>query len=411
MMNEKIIENLTVTGKRYAYVSDQLELVVSSKGKKTFYMKARYNGRSIHKKIGDYPEVSVKQAELVKNQELLKFRLGIGSEETPEENATDFAKTEFGVIFKDWYRSKLPSWRSKSKYLIETVYKKYIKEALEKLPLKDIKSPNIYSLLIRIDSSVQQKRVLSIVRSAIDYAVNIGYIDRNPCDKLSQVLAKREESLHYQSIPYQELNQWIKPMLSFKKAEWNRYVLFSLCSLLRPNENVSLTWGDVDFENRVITIPAERMKAKRPHRVPITEQMMNILQSQMSQYPVRTLTDRIFFPELSPAYVLHRIQNIFRRKQIPTVLHGFRSTGRTWLADQEDPALMENMIPFSVAESCLAHAEQSEVVRAYKRTDYLPQRRLAMQRWNDFIGYCMQNSVDSHSGQIENHVEKMRLTM
>ena len=93
------------------------------------------------------------------------------------------------------------------------------------------------------------------------------------------------------------------------------------------------------------------------------------------------------------------------------MLHGFRSTGRTWLADQEDPALMENMIPFSVAESCLAHAEQSEVVRAYKRTDYLPQRRLAMQRWNDFIGYCMQHSVDSHSGQIENHVEKMRLTM
>ena len=110
MMNEKIIENLTVTGKRYAYVSDQLELVVSSKGKKTFYMKARYNGRSIHKKIGDYPEVSVKQAELVKNQELLKFRLGIGSEETPEENATDFAKTECGVIFKDWYR-KLESQR------------------------------------------------------------------------------------------------------------------------------------------------------------------------------------------------------------------------------------------------------------------------------------------------------------
>ena len=144
------------------------------------------------------------------------------------------------------------------------------------------------------------------------------------------------------------------------------------------------------------------MKGKREHRVPITEQMSVILSLQDKAYPNHKPTDRVFLPEKSPNYTLNRIQSIFNRKKIPTVLHGFRSTGRTWLADQENPNLMENMIPFSVAESCLAHVEKSEVVRAYKRTDYLEQRRYAMQRWNDYLSFCIEKSLNSDLIQLEN---------
>lgn len=167
-----------------------------------------------------------------------------------------------------------------------------------------------------------------------------------------------------------------------------------------------MKWSYVDLKRSIITFPAEVMKAGRERRIPITEQMkaLLLLQKEMYKHGKGNSTCEYVFPNLimtknkrnsskescgkkskskeleyqshqssRPVYKLFAKCNLKGR----IVPHGFRSIGRTWMESRN--------IKHAVAEMCLAHSVKSATEAAYNRTDYLKERRKALQQWNDYL--------------------------
>lgn len=160
---------------------------------------------------------------------------------------------------------------------------------------------------------------------------------------------------------------------------------YRLYTLLRPNEYCSLEWSWINFEDNTITVPAEVMKMKLPHVVPITKQMLTLLlnRPRVGKYVFPATQGKVaqHFSTNSASLFLRR--HGFKDKLVP---HGIRSIGRTWMHDHD--------IPFDVAEKCLAHTVGTSTQLAYDRSDLLEKRREAMQQWSDFVEDCLKGGAD-----------------
>ena len=157
---------------------------------------------------------------------------------------------------------------------------------------------------------------------------------------------------------------------------------FLILTATRTTEARAAEWSEIDMEERLWCIPAERMKASRPHRVPLSEPAIEILRH------MRTINDEHPAPSKyvfngqtwgkhpSEAIMLKRLKLMGRTDIVP---HGFRSTFRDFVAEKTD-------FPREVAEAALAHALQDKTEAAYQRGDYLEKRRELMTSWANF---CM----------------------
>ena len=142
-----------------------------------------------------------------------------------------------------------------------------------------------------------------------------------------------------------------------------------------------MQWGEIDLESKVWTVPAENMKAKIAHRVPLSPRMIEILNGQISL----RLQDKLVFPSPRGKVFSDNTLSKFLRdhkassdtKDRTAVVHGFRSSFRVWGA--------ENGYPENLLEQSLAHTERNAVVAAYKRTDLLDERRPIMKAWANLV--------------------------
>ena len=133
-----------------------------------------------------------------------------------------------------------------------------------------------------------------------------------------------------------------------------------------------MTWAEVDLEQRLWIIPGSRMKSGRPHRVPLSDQAIDLIK----RMPRRG--GRVF------PCALTTIDLLRKRMGIGVTAHGFRSSFRTWSAEQTS-------FPADVIELCLAHRTGTATELAYQRSDLLAQRRQLMQAW---AGYCNRQSAE-----------------
>ena len=141
-----------------------------------------------------------------------------------------------------------------------------------------------------------------------------------------------------------------------------------------------MTWSEVDLENKIWTIPAERMKAKLAHRVPLSARALAILEAQKDQH------DTLVFPSMRDQVALSdmAITALLRRQKAHSdtpgrvaTAHGFRSSFRDWCS--------EKGYSRDLAERSLAHTIKDKVEAAYHRTDLLEQRRNLMNAWGAFV--------------------------
>ena len=154
-------------------------------------------------------------------------------------------------------------------------------------------------------------------------------------------------------------------------------LLTGFYTLARPGEYSSMRWDWIDFDSMLLTIPADKMKMGKEHRVPVSRQLDALLRRRLE---CRT-GDYVFSSYSDPKKPITRdsLSTWVRRRGLQDRFtpHGIRSVGRSWFA--------ENGIGFEVAELCLAHEIGSNVERRYNRTDLLEKRRAAMQKWCDYV--------------------------
>lgn len=157
---------------------------------------------------------------------------------------------------------------------------------------------------------------------------------------------------------------------------------FLILTATRTTEARAAEWAEIDLQERVWSIPAQRMKAARPHRVPLSEPAMDILRHMKALNDVHARPSKYVFngqqwgKHPSEAIMLALLKRIGRTDIVP---HGFRSTFRDFVAEQTD-------FTREVAEAALAHALQDKTEAAYQRGDYLAKRRELMALWGR---YCM----------------------
>ena len=407
ILKVKQIDSLTSVG-RHAD-GDGLYLIIEQKKAATGVNKrwvARYfiNGRARETGLGGYPAVALAEAR-ERNSEIRKqVRSGIDPIAARKQIIVEEKKQlkiTFGQCADELIALKQTSWKNeKHGAQWEMTLTKYC-AALKDIPVADVGKADIVEVLKPIWSRVPEtaSRVRMRIEAVLDYAKAKDLIDEktpNPArlkGNLEFLLPRQKKvTTHYGSLPPKGLPAFMAQLRSVESVA-ARALEFLILTAARTGEVIGAKWSEIDFDEKLWKIPAERMKAAADHEVPLTDRAIEILAlmqklktndivfsgrrpgTELSNMTMANLLSRLIEEEAKKK-TKAKTKTDNENKQAPTV-HGFRATFKTWCAD-------DAQADREIAEHALAHNVGSKVERAYKRTTLLALRRDLMEEWASF---------------------------
>lgn len=239
---------------------------------------------------------------------------------------------------------------------------------------------------IWLEKAETASRVKQRLHAVMAWGWAHGFNQANPVDVVNHLLplqpGKTIRQEHQPAMPWAKLPSFVKAELAGAgEYEVTRNaLLFLILNASRSGEVRGMIWAEVNLRAKLWTIPDARMKAKQPHRVPLSEQSVKLLRRQESHH------DELVFPSVQARSVMSdmTLTALLRRANAPSdtpgriaTAHGFRSSFRDWCSEQGYAR--------DLAERALAHTVKDKVEAAYHRTDLLEQRRPMMQAWADFV--------------------------
>jgi integrase len=258
----------------------------------------------------------------------------------------------------------------------------YVSPVLGKLPVDEIDTGLVMKVLEPLwrEKPETASRVRGRIEVVLDWAKVRGYRSgENPAQwrgHLAHLLPQQrkvQKREHYSALPYAEVPAFLA-LLRKQEGTAARALEFAILAAARTGEVLGARWDEIDEGAKVWTIPAERMKGNREHRVPLSPAALALIKrlkaSREGAY--------VFAGNQTPALAdvaLRRVLERMGRTDITT--HGFRSSFRDWCAEATN-------YPREIAEAALAHVTGSNVERAYRRTDLLERRRHLMEAWAKF---------------------------
>ncbi len=229
-----------------------------------------------------------------------------------------------------------------------------------------------------------------VLRQHLDYvfrwAVAHGHRPDNPAHQLRVLLPNVKAVVaHHPSLPHARVAQAMAATQGASVDDAVKLLLvFVVLCASRFGEAAGARWSEIDVDERVWTLPAERTKTHRPHRVPLSAQALEVIEraralSRPGPLVFTVLNRRGALQPVAPGAVagLVRALGLLDDQRRRIVLHGFRATFRVWAMEQAQA-------PFEVCEAALAHAQVDQTVAAYARSDLFEARRALMQRWADY---------------------------
>lgn len=356
-------------------------------GKRTYVLRYCIGGKRKDKHLGSADDLSLTEAKRLADK--LRSELAEGklpqtardklAEKLKEADAPTFEKYALDAIEKI---ASVRVWKNaKHKAQWFATVRAYAFPVLGKKKLSEIKKADVLEVLRPIWSSKTEtaSRVRGRLENIFSYAVTDGLMEFNPAiwrgnlDRDLPPPSKIQIVEHHEAMPLEVLQEKIS---CFYPADTRtrQVILFTILTASRVGESVPARWDEIDWENRIWSVPPERRKDQKPypHRVPLSDQAIELLNS------VEKKGEEIFCfnaDNLGSRYSLaHLLQQM---TNTTATMHGFRSTFRDWAA--------ENGVPDTIAEKCLMHVTGNAVVQAYQRSDLLEQRRELMQAWADAV--------------------------
>jgi integrase len=285
--------------------------------------------------------------------------------------AAQKAKT-FGECADALIQSKRSGWRSdKHARQWAATLETYAKQ-LRGMPVADVDTAAGLSVLKphwqRVPETTNRLRGRS--EAVLDYAKAHGWRSgENPAawrGHLALILSKRQklERKRLEAMAFEDIPAFVDKLRTMDSIA-ARALELAILTAARTEEIIGMRWGEVDFENRIWTVPGSRMKAGREHRVPLSSPAMALLEGLEADRD-----NQLVFPRpLRSDAMLALVEG--------ATVHGMRSAFRNWCADVAQA-------PREIAEACLAHATGSAVEQAYLRTDVIERRRKLMEAWGQF---------------------------
>lgn len=246
------------------------------------------------------------------------------------------------------------------------------------MPVADVEARHIVQCLrsIWLTKKETAKRVRQRIDAVMRWAKAMGYrADDNPASldgNLEYLLpAQKQTVVHHRAMPFEQLPTFWGKLSSVQTISADS-LRFLILTAARSGEVREATWDEIDFENALWSLPAARMKASRPHRVPLCNEAVRVLerrrQLSSSQYVFEG--QRAGHP-MSNMAMLSLMKKHF--SHIDAVPHGFRSTFRDWAENHS--------YPYRAVEYCLAHTVRNKTEAAYQRDDLIVIRRSIMADW------------------------------
>lgn len=364
-----------------------LYLLVSKGGGKLWRFDYRFNGKRKLLAIGSYPTVTLADARERRENARKLLANGVDPGEFKKaQKQAEIAITEntFKTIALEWHVKFSETWSpSHSKTILERLNRDVFPWLGER-PVSEIKAMDVLAVLRRIENRGALEtahRIRTICGQVFRYAVATGRAEHDPTSDLKGALRPVKGKHHAALIDPQEVAGLLRAIDSFQGSLIVRSALkLAPMVFVRPGELRQMEWSEIDFESAQWNIPAEKMKMKQPHIVPLSRQALAILE----ELKPKTGSGRFVFP--SPRTSLRPMSNnailaALRRMGYATdemTGHGFRAMART---------ILDEVLHFrpDYIEHQLAHAVRDPNGRAYNRTTHLEERRKMMQTWADYL--------------------------
>ncbi|MBR1487032.1 MAG: tyrosine-type recombinase/integrase [Synergistaceae bacterium] len=352
-----------------------LYLRVDPSGCKYWILRYWENKKEHKKSLGPYPELSLKEARkksaVLRSARAKGENISARSEKTPQ---------IFSEVPAEWLKIRM---RGKAENYLLTIHfrlNKYILPEIGGMSLNEIEAPDILRLCRKIEASGHAetaRRVRTVIGQIFRFAIASGWTKYDPTAALLGALSPRRNKNYATLTDPREISILIKAMKAYPYTLIRCAMLFSIYTAARPGEIRAAEWSEI--KDDVWDIPAEKMKMKRRHIVPLSKQAKKILEE------LRPLTGkgRWLFPTprnngkcMSENGVRVALRTIgFTKEQITP--HGFRAMFST-IAN-------EHGWNRDVIERQLAHVEENSVRGAYNHAEYMPERIKIMQWWADWL--------------------------
>lgn len=357
-----------------------LYLLVNPTGSKLWRLKYRFDGKEKTLAFGAYPAVGLQKARQLRDEarQLLADGQDPGEHKKAAKRET---RHTFEELAREWHRYNARRWAPATADKAMLYLEKDLFPIIGHKPVATITRPELVELVRRIESRGAlnvAKKVRQWLSQVFRYALAKGAVEANPATDLNVLAEHAPRVEHHPHIPCAELPELLKRLDAGRANVMTRQaVRLLLLTGVRPGELRQAPWAEFDLEAAVWTIPAERMKARRPHIVPLPRQAVAILRQLQEitgrhalvfagRSPNRPMSENTVNKALATAGYEGRQTGHGFRHLLSTELNG-RGFNRDWIERQ------------------LAHGDKDEIRDTYNHATYLEQRRGMMQTWADSL--------------------------
>ncbi|WP_319581544.1 tyrosine-type recombinase/integrase [uncultured Pseudodesulfovibrio sp.] len=381
----KKIDSLKPKDKLYRVADGEgLCIEVTPKGSKLWRLRYRFDRKAKMMALGKYPDLNLHDARIKCRK--LKSQLSKGLDPAGATKAggdTENDENNFEVFAREWFDKFKHNWVARTAKRKMRRLEGHVFPLIGDLPMKEVDAPQIRVVLLRIESLKTlhtAHRVKNILGEIMRHAVAMGVIRHNPVPDLAGVLPP-EKVKHRASITDTKgIGGLLRSIDEYQGSPVTRCAMkLAALTFVRPGELRHAEWSEINFDGKEWRIPAEKMKMRRPHVVPLSRQSVEVLK----EVELITGHGRYVFPsERSSARAMsnNTVNAALRRMSYTKeemTGHGFRSMASTNLNELgHHPDHIERQ---------LAHVEANKVRAAYNYAEHLAERKEMMQSWANYL--------------------------
>lgn len=386
-LSDKVIRHATLKDKPYKMSDGEgLYILIQPTGSKLWRFKYHFGGRERVLAIGKYPFISLAEARehRYNAKKQLKEHIDPNEQKRQEKRLSLFdTDNSFHAIALAWFNANKVKWTPKHAQRIWRRLEIHAMHDLGSRPITKITTPDLVALILKLDKQGKQEvasRLSRMLHAIFRYGVHCGILESNPAADLKGIVVV-PQATHFAAIHPSGLSELLMKLGTVKTTALNRIAMkLLLHCFVRPGELRYAKWVEIDWTNKQWIIPAERMKKRRQHVVPLTRQSIALLNDLK---PISGYSDYLFpsqqrrrHPVMSENTLNKVLANMgYKNKQ---VAHGFRAIASTVLNESGE-------FRADVIEAQLAHVEESKSRKPYNRAEYLSERTDMMQWWSDYI--------------------------
>lgn len=364
-----------------------LYLEVMPNGSKFWRQKYRYAGKEKRLTHGAYPMVTLLEARARREEAkrlLLAGRDPASVKRTQKATLAINSLNTFEVIAREWHAHKKHEWSDNYALTILNRLEADIFPAIGDLPIEEISPP----ILIKMIRAIEARGVFETTRRAnqycsqiFRYAIVTGRAQRDVAADIRGAF-KTKKVKHHAAIDAKDLPAL---MQAIERNDARMYkptrlaVELMMLTFVRTSELIHMRWEEIDWEESIWVIPAERMKMRKAHIVPLSRQAKAILEELKTYNGSREWVFASHFKPRQPmsnSTILSALYRMGYKGQMTG--HGFRALAITMLQEKLN-------YPFEVADAQLAHAKKHALGEAYDRAQFLDKRKKMMQHWADYL--------------------------